>query len=86
LKETARYLSVGISNIGFLFNPAEVVLAGRITAAWNLIREEVIKACQSPHLFCTVRPARLSADNSLLHGAVCLALRQTFAGPKFGQR
>jgi predicted NBD/HSP70 family sugar kinase len=86
LKETARYLSLGVSNISFLFNPAEIVLAGRITAAWNLIREDVMNAYRSPHVFCKVRPARLSADNSLLHGAVCLALRETFAGPKFGQR
>lgn len=83
--ETARYLSLGISNIGYAFNPAEVVIAGRITAAWDLIEPEILRGCNSPHLHYAVRPARLSADNSLLHGAVCLALRETFAGPKFGQ-
>jgi predicted NBD/HSP70 family sugar kinase len=83
--ETARYLSLGISNIGYAFNPAEVVIAGRITAAWDLIQPEILRGCSSPHLHYAVRPARLSADDSLLHGAVCLALRETFAGPKFGQ-
>lgn len=84
--ETARYLSLGISNIGFAFNPAEVVIAGRITAVWDLIEPEVLRCFGSPHLRYAVRPARLSADDSLLHGAVCLSLRETFAGPKFGQR
>jgi N-acetylglucosamine repressor len=84
--ETARYLSLGISNIGFAFNPAEVVIAGRITAVWDLIEPEVLRGFGSPHLRYAVRPARLSADDSLLHGAVCLSLRETFAGPKFGQR
>lgn len=84
-RETANYLSLGISNIGFAFNPAEVIIAGRITAIWPLIREQVETGFGSPHLRYSIRPARLSADDSLLHGAVCLALRDTFARPKFGE-
>jgi predicted NBD/HSP70 family sugar kinase len=82
--ETARYLAVGISNIGFLFNPAEIIVAGRITAIWDLIRD-VIGQSNSSHLRYSVRPARLSADDSLLHGAVCLALHSIFARPEFGE-
>ncbi len=85
IRETARYLSLGISNLGFLFNPAEVVIAGRITAVWDLIADDAIKAYGSPHLSFSIRPAHLSADDSLLHGAVCLALRDVFAAPKFGE-
>lgn len=85
LRETAKYLSLGISNIGFLFNPAEVIVAGRITAIWDLIRKEVETCYGSQHLQYSIRPARLSADDSLLHGAVCLALRDTFARPQFGE-
>jgi len=84
-QETAKYLSIGISNIGFAFNPAEVIVAGRITAIWDLIRKEVETEYGSPHLRYSIRPARLSADDSLLHGAVCLALRDIFARPKFGE-
>jgi predicted NBD/HSP70 family sugar kinase len=84
-RETARYLSLGISNIGFIFNPAEVIVGGRITAVWNLIRDEVFSLYGSSHVQCPIRPARLSADDSLLHGAVCLALHNTFAKPKFGE-
>ncbi len=83
-RETARYLSLGISNIGYIFNPAEVIVAGRITAIWDLIEKDVNSCFGSSHLRCSIHPARLSADDSLLHGAVCLALRDTFAPPRFG--
>jgi predicted NBD/HSP70 family sugar kinase len=84
-RETAKYLSLGISNIGFAFNPAKVIIAGRITEIWDLIREDVETKYGSPHLRSSIYPARLSADDSLLHGAVCLALSDTFARPKFGE-
>jgi predicted NBD/HSP70 family sugar kinase len=83
--ETARYLSLGISNMGYIFNPAEVIIAGRITAIWDLISDLVATRYGSPHLSYTIRPARLSADDSLLHGAICLALHDTFARPQFGE-
>jgi len=84
LDETARYLSVGISNIRYLFNPSEIVVAGRITAVWDLIHGALVDRHSGPGALPKLRPARISADDSLLHGAVCLALRATFAGPKFG--
>ncbi len=83
--ETAKYLSIGVSNIGFVFNPAKVVIAGRITAIWDLIQKEVETQYGSPRLSFPVYPARLSADDSLRHGAVCLALGDAFAAPKFGE-
>jgi predicted NBD/HSP70 family sugar kinase len=85
IQETARFLSLGISNAGFAFNPSEVIVAGRITAIWDLIRDQVENEYGSPHLSYAIRPAHLSADDSLLHGAVCLALRHVFARPKFGE-
>jgi predicted NBD/HSP70 family sugar kinase len=84
-RETARYLSLGISNMGFAFNPAEVIVAGRITAIWDLIAKDIMTSYGSSHLSYSIWPARLSADDSLLHGAVCLALRDTFARPQFGE-
>ncbi len=84
-RETARYLSLGISNMGFVFNPAEVIVAGRITAIWDAIAQEITTRYGSSHLSYSIRPARLSADDSLLHGAVCLALRDAFARPQFGE-
>ncbi|HEX4809076.1 MAG TPA: ROK family transcriptional regulator [Bryobacteraceae bacterium] len=84
-KETARYLSLGISNIGFAFNPAQVIVAGRITAIWDIIRTQVETEHGCSHLTYSIRPARLSADDSLLHGAVCLALHHVFVRPSFGE-
>ena len=84
-EETAKYLSLGISNIGYIFNPAEVIIAGRITAIWDLIEKNVHSCFGSSQLRYSIHPARLSADDSLLHGAVCLALRDTFAPPRFGE-
>lgn len=84
-RETAKYLSVGISNIEFAFNPAKVIIAGRITAIWDLIRKDVETLYRSSHLCSSIFPARLSADDSRLHGTVCLALGNAFATPKFGE-
>jgi predicted NBD/HSP70 family sugar kinase len=84
LAQTARYISLGISNIGFALNPAEVVVAGRIAGVWGRIRRIIETAYGSPQLKYAIRPSSLSADDSLLHGAVCLALRDDFAAPKFG--
>jgi predicted NBD/HSP70 family sugar kinase len=83
--ETARFLAIGISNIGFAFNPAEIIVAGRITAIWDLVRDQITGDHNSSLLRYSVRPAHLSADDSLLHGAVCLALHSAFARPKFGE-
>jgi hypothetical protein len=63
----------------------KVVVAGRITAIWDLIGDQVRDEYGSPHQQFALYPARLSADDSLLHGAVCLALRDVFAAPKFGE-
>lgn len=85
IRETACYLAMGIVNIGIAYNPSEIVVAGRITQVWNLIAKEIEERYGSPHFRQTVRPARLSADDSLLHGAVCLSLQATFAAPRFGE-
>lgn len=84
LRVTAEYISLGISNIGFAVNPAEVIVAGRITHVWEKIRRIIEEEHQSPRVSYPIRPAALSSDDSLLHGAVCLALQDVFAAPQFG--
>ncbi len=84
LRVTAEYISLGISNIGFAVNPANVIVAGRITRIWEKIRRVIEDEHQSPRVSYAIRPAALSSDDSLLHGAVCLALRDVFAAPQFG--
>jgi predicted NBD/HSP70 family sugar kinase len=85
LRVTAEYISLGISNIGFAVNPAEVIVAGRITRIWEKICRVIEEEHCSARVSYKIRPAALSSDDSLLHGAVCLALRDVFAAPQFGQ-
>jgi predicted NBD/HSP70 family sugar kinase len=84
IRETGRYLALGISNIAFALNPAQIVVAGRLTAVWNTIGSQLERNFVCPHTNCVVRPARLAGEDSLLHGAICVALRDVFAKPRFG--
>lgn len=84
LREMARYLALGLSNMALALNPSVIVVAGRVTAAWEYLRPAIDECFATSRLEVPVRPARLSADDSLLHGAVCLALRDIFAAPRFG--
>lgn len=85
VKETVNWLSLGVSNIGFVLNPAEIVISGRINQVWDLIIAQLKADHGSDQLHYSIRPARMSSDDSLLHGAICLALRDVFARPKFGE-
>jgi predicted NBD/HSP70 family sugar kinase len=85
VREMADHLALGLSNIGFAFNPAEIVISGRIARVWNLIRPALEHAHRAPQLRYRVRVARLGDDDLMLHGAVCLALREKFAIPRFGE-
>lgn len=83
--ETADRIALGLSNIGFALNPAELIISGRITKVWSLIRPVLENSHRARDLRYRVRPARLSEDDLMLHGAVCLALRDVFAIPRFGE-
>ena len=84
LRVTTRYLAIGLSNIAYTLNPSVIVIAGRIADMWDMIQEDAGRLFGQSNLTTHIRPARLSADDSLLHGAICLALREIFAAPKFG--
>ena len=84
LRVTTRYLAVGLSNMAYALNPSVIVIAGRIADMWDMIQANADEVFAQSNLKTRIRPARLSADDSLLHGAICLALREIFAAPKFG--
>jgi glucokinase len=76
LKETGRYLGVGISNIIHLFSPDAVILAGGLTRAWNIYIQEAIKEASRrtfKRLFDTVKilPSSLG-DNAGIIGSSSL--------------
>lgn len=81
LRETAFYLSIGLSNIAFTVNPGTVVIAGEITDAWTPLRDLIMDSFTSPLVQTEIRRARLQGESSLIHGAVCLALSDVFARP-----
>ena len=83
-QRTARYLSLGISNIAFALNPAAIVVAGKITRIWNTVHHTIEEAFASNKLEVYVRPAKLEAGEMFLRGAIHLALSQVFARPKLG--
>jgi len=85
LRETASYIALGVSNIAFALNPGELILAGEITDAWDVIREPVEAAFQSLRAGTVLRRARLERELPHLHGAICLVLNDVFAKPVLGQ-
>lgn len=83
-QRTARYLSLGISNIAFALNPAVIVVAGNVTRIWDTVRSTVEEAFASTKLKVYVRPAKMEAGEMFLRGAIHLALSKVFARPKLG--
>ncbi|HEX6746922.1 MAG TPA: ROK family protein [Longimicrobium sp.] len=86
LRETGRYLGIGLAGIITALSPARVVLSGEITAAWDVIgplvadgvRERTItRAAASTPI--VIAPA---GDAPRLRGATALLVARRFAAPK----
>jgi predicted NBD/HSP70 family sugar kinase len=84
VRETAHWLAVGISNIAYTLNPATIVVAGEITRLWKAIEDDLLSSLPQDRFNVQVRPARLRAEQSLVHGAACLALSSLFTMPRLG--
>ncbi|HWQ54007.1 MAG TPA: ROK family transcriptional regulator [Bryobacteraceae bacterium] len=83
-RETADRLSLGISNIVLALNPEVVVVMGRITKLWHIIRPVVEGVRMRSGIKVCVRPARLQTENAFLQGAVSYAVSKAFAQPNLG--
>ena len=82
LKETAKFLGIGISNLIVGFSPQAVVVSGRITKAWHLIAEEVHSVVEQSirrRLPMTVIKASLLGENPTIIGSLSLVLARIFA-------
>jgi predicted NBD/HSP70 family sugar kinase len=83
LKETARYLAIGISNLVVGFSPEAVIVGGAITQAWSLI-EKVLTDKIERSVRRGVPSARLLRStlnrDPGLKGALSLVLTSKFAG------
>ena len=82
LRETARYLGIGISNLIQGLAPEAVIVGGPIVRAWSVIAEDVKNAAESgicrglpstPIIASTLRPL------PTLMGAISLVLASKFA-------
>jgi predicted NBD/HSP70 family sugar kinase len=82
LKETAKYLGIGISNLIIGFSPQAVVISGTIVKAWDLIKDEIENMSERsvrqglPH---PVISASSLGDSPTLMGSLSLVLARKFA-------
>jgi predicted NBD/HSP70 family sugar kinase len=83
LKETARYLAIGISNLVVGFSPEAVIVGGAITQAWSLIEkvltEKIERSVRRGVPSARILRSTLNGDPGL-KGALSLVLTSKFAG------
>jgi predicted NBD/HSP70 family sugar kinase len=82
LKETAKYLGIGISNLIIGFSPQAVVVSGSITKAWHLIAEDVrsmVERSVRRRLPATMITASSLGESPTLIGSLSLVLAKIFA-------
>jgi predicted NBD/HSP70 family sugar kinase len=79
LRETARYLGVGISNVVWGLDAEVVVIDGAVTSAWSLI-ERVLRnqLPDEPGMHVLLRPSALGGEASLI-GAATLPFTTVFS-------
>jgi N-acetylglucosamine repressor len=86
LRETARYLGVGLSNLIVGLSPQAIVVSGAITKAWDLISDEVQSAAERSirhDLPKTVLMPSSLGENPTLIGALSLVLARKFASANY---
>lgn len=82
LKETAKYLSIGISNLIIGFSPQAVIVSGSIVKAWDLIKNEIEHLAERSVRQGVSQPiirASSLGDSPTLIGSLSLVLAQKFA-------
>jgi len=82
LKETARYLGVGIANINNGLDPERIIVGGKICQVWDLISPELIDQVKSQTNYQVVPLEELIIPSSLnsatFEGAKALLLQNLF--------
>ncbi len=82
LKETARYLGIGISNLILGFSPQAIVISGSIVHAWNLVADELQAITEKSVRHDLPKPDVIPSslgENPTLMGALSLVLARKFA-------
>jgi len=85
LRETARYLGMGLAGIVHAVNPARIYVGGEIAAAWPLIDEALHLALGARALTPAAAATPVVPDTSAhprLRGATALVAAPTFSAPE----
>ena len=86
LRETGRYLALGLSMIVNAMNPSHIFVGGEITAAWDLVEPQVRAAIEERALTATAAATpvipELAMDYPRLRGAAALVAAPHFAAPQ----
>lgn len=82
LKESAKFLGIGISNLLIGFSPQAVVIGGKIAAAWDLIEDEIQvlseRSVRHELSRAIIVPSSLGDEPTIL-GSITLVLAGKFA-------
>ncbi len=84
IRETGRFLGIGISNIIKGIDPEVIILSGAITQAWPILHQEIEQEVRRRLLFgfnnsVEFLPCSVKERSSLL-GALTLIIREIFSG------
>lgn len=86
LKENARFLGIGLSNLLIGFSPQAIVISGAITKAWDLIKDEMDAAgkrsIRQEVKVAEIIPSTLG-DNPSILGSISLVLARKFASANY---
>ena len=82
LKETAKYIGIGISNLIVGLSPQAVIVSGNITKAWNIISNELLSIAERSVRRDLPAPTIIAStlgDQPTLMGSLSLVLARKFA-------
>ncbi len=85
LRETGRYLGLGLAGVVHAVNPARIYVGGEITAAWPLVDEALHLALGARALTSAAAATPVVPDTSphpRLRGATALVAAPTFSAPE----
>jgi predicted NBD/HSP70 family sugar kinase len=82
VRETAKILGIGISNLVIGFSPEAVVISGSIVGAWDIVKDEIEtisrRSIRQELSSTAILPSTLGEHPTIL-GSVCLVLSRKFA-------
>lgn len=82
LRETTRYLALGISNVIQMLNPEAVIISGSIVEIWDILEPRLSKELSALNILTPVRPPQENMDALFLSGAIHLGLQKLFQAPQ----